>query len=210
MEAIHADLPAKSFEQPDNIVSMTVCDQSGELPVDDLCDNDPRGSRIITEYFAIDNKPVDTCQTHIKIKMCDISEEPANVYCNNFTTKIYIKKSSVNIKTDNTASNSSNKDKVNMIPKDSEYALTDEQINKICSLHSLNNPGGSSSTQKPTESSGQQGNLNNSSDSNNNSVNSSGNNNSGTNNSNGNSSNNASFNNGSNSTESSTAASNRR
>lgn len=53
MQEIHENLPTGSFTQPDDIVQVAVCSKSGKLPVEGLCDADPRGSCIITEYLRL-------------------------------------------------------------------------------------------------------------------------------------------------------------
>ena len=52
MEQIHNGLETGSFNRPDDIVSMEVCAQSGKLAVEGLCDSDPRGAQLKTEYFS--------------------------------------------------------------------------------------------------------------------------------------------------------------
>ena len=56
MTDIHENLETKSFERPENIVSVNVCSQSGKIP-SDLCSKDPRGNKIITEIFAKGTEP---------------------------------------------------------------------------------------------------------------------------------------------------------
>lgn len=71
MTEIHEDLPAGSFtEKPETIVSVQVCSQSGQLPVEGLCDADERGSQIITEYFAVGTEPTETCTAHGVYPIC--------------------------------------------------------------------------------------------------------------------------------------------
>lgn len=69
MEQIHANLEYKDFEKPDGIVSAKVCNVSGKLAVSGLCDKDPRGSRVITEYFANGTVPTESCDGHILVKI---------------------------------------------------------------------------------------------------------------------------------------------
>ena len=40
------------LHKPSGIVERAVCKKSGKLPIEGVCDNDPRGSMVITEYFA--------------------------------------------------------------------------------------------------------------------------------------------------------------
>ena len=67
MEQIHSGLPSGEFTKPEDIVEVQVCSKSGKLPVEGLCDQDPRGSCIITEYFAADNQPTESCDTHVRL-----------------------------------------------------------------------------------------------------------------------------------------------
>lgn len=63
MQTAHKDLPVKDFTKPDGIVAVPVCIDSGKAP-SDLCKNDPRGSRVITELFIKGSEPVQICDVH--------------------------------------------------------------------------------------------------------------------------------------------------
>lgn len=58
---------SKAPEAPSGIVSVEVCKDSGLLAVDGLCDNDPRGSRVETEYFESGTEPTQSCNVHTKV-----------------------------------------------------------------------------------------------------------------------------------------------
>lgn len=81
MEKIHEDLPYKDFDVPSGIVTANVCKDSGKLPVPGLCDEDPRGSQVITEYFATGTVPTESCDVHIKATICKDSGLFATEYC---------------------------------------------------------------------------------------------------------------------------------
>lgn len=70
MTRIHASLPVKEFTKPDSIETAVVCKKSGKLAVKGLCDADPRGSQIYTEYFAKGTAPTDTCDVHVSMEVC--------------------------------------------------------------------------------------------------------------------------------------------
>lgn len=71
MAQIHEGLPTGAFAaQPSNIQSVQVCAQSGKLPVPGLCDADPRGSQIITEYFETGTQPTTSCTAHSIQPIC--------------------------------------------------------------------------------------------------------------------------------------------
>lgn len=63
MSQIHADLPNKDFFSSSNLVTVTVCADSGQLATS-ACENDPRGSRVRTEICAADNQPTQYCTMH--------------------------------------------------------------------------------------------------------------------------------------------------
>ena len=92
MSKIHAGLEYKDFEKPSGITSAQVCKKSGLLPETGLCDADPRGSMIYSEYFAKGTVPDTTCDMHIKVSICAESGLPANEYCpiEQVTETVYI------------------------------------------------------------------------------------------------------------------------
>jgi len=81
MEEIHRDLPYRDFPRPDGIVSATVCRYSGKLPVDGICDMDPRGSSLRTEIFAAGTVPTDFCDIHAVVEKCTLSGLNATEFC---------------------------------------------------------------------------------------------------------------------------------
>lgn len=141
MEQVHSGLPSGEFEKPEDIVEVEVCSKSGKLPVEGLCDSDPRGSCIITEYFSIDNQPTEHCDTHVKVNICNDSGDIANTGCTNVSTRILTKKA---------ASDSLGNNDSGYTTRDAEYSITEDKLTRLCSLHltkttkpSLSNPGGS-------------------------------------------------------------------
>lgn len=92
MERIHENLEYKDFTQPDGIVTATVCKKSGKLAVEGLCDCDPRGSMVETEYFAAGTEPTEVCDHHISATICTASGMLANEFCpaENRQTSVYI------------------------------------------------------------------------------------------------------------------------
>jgi penicillin-binding protein 1A len=65
MEKIHADLPVKTFENPEGMVTATICGISGKLAVKGLCDHDPRGNMTRTDLFISGSQPTDYCGLHV-------------------------------------------------------------------------------------------------------------------------------------------------
>ena len=143
MEQIHSGLPSGEFTKPEDIVEVQVCSKSGKLPVEGLCDQDPRGSCIITEYFTADNQPTESCDTHVKVNICNVSGDIANTGCTSVSTRILTKKPS----SDSIGSNDSG-----YTTRDAEYSITEDKLTKLCTLHqraatsSTNSSSGSTST----------------------------------------------------------------
>ena len=63
MSQIHAGLENKSFFSSSDLVQVSVCADSGMLATA-LCEQDPRGSRVRTEWVAVDNQPQAMCTMH--------------------------------------------------------------------------------------------------------------------------------------------------
>ena len=68
-------------EKPDSIVTAEICKKCGHLAVSDLCDKDPEGSMIASEYFAEGTVPTETCKCHIKYNICTASGSLATSKC---------------------------------------------------------------------------------------------------------------------------------
>lgn len=92
MKEIHKDLPIKDFTRPSGIVTATVCRDSGKLPTE-LCANDPRGSREITDMFIEGTVPTESCDIHVKALVNSSTGKLANEY-----TPLYLLKEMVFIK----------------------------------------------------------------------------------------------------------------
>ena len=93
MKEIHKDLDEKSFDKPGGIVKATVCKDSGML-ASDSCKNDPRGSRVYTEYFVKGTEPKKTCTTHVTAEICEKSGNRATDKCEHKKTGVFITRDS--------------------------------------------------------------------------------------------------------------------
>lgn len=74
MSKIHENLPNKEFTKPDGIVTASVCEYSGKLPVAGICT--PH-----TEYFAEGTVPTETCDAHYAGTVCAVTGLPADPAC---------------------------------------------------------------------------------------------------------------------------------
>ncbi len=81
MSRIHEGLPDKGFPQPEGIVTAQVCKKSGKLAVPGVCDCDPRGSMVYTEYFEEGTEPTEYCDKHYLGNVCTTTHMFANSEC---------------------------------------------------------------------------------------------------------------------------------
>lgn len=128
MSRIHENLEYKDFAQPSGIVTATVCKKSGKLAVAGVCDADPRGSMVYTEYFAQGTEPTETCDHHIAVTKCSASGMIAGEFCpaDCLQAGIYINGGSAGT-------------------GDEPYLITEEALNTHCNVHTQ------SSTTTPAE-----------------------------------------------------------
>ena len=71
----------QDFTKPSGIVTAQVCKESGKLAIAGVCDADPRGSQVYTEYFAEGTQPTEYCDHHIVANICNASGQLAGGYC---------------------------------------------------------------------------------------------------------------------------------
>ena len=100
MAKAHEGLEVKDLEMPENIVQVSVCQDSGKLPTE-LCRNDPRGSRTYTELFIKGTEPTTYCETHVKAKVNSSNNKIAteNSPASSALERIFIKKDNPNSQT---------------------------------------------------------------------------------------------------------------
>lgn len=87
MTQIHIGLEYKDFIQPSDITTASICIKSGKLAQVGVCELDPRGSMVRTEFFAKGSEPTEYCDHHVGVNICQVSNMPATAYCPPATTK---------------------------------------------------------------------------------------------------------------------------
>ena len=109
------------FDRPNGIVSCSICKKSGKLAVDGVCNHDPRGSMVRTEYFVKGTEPTESCDVHTKVTICTASNLPANEGCpdSTITTRVYV------IRPDGSVG----------VTSDSEYEYPKNFKKKTCNVH---------------------------------------------------------------------------
>ena len=91
MNRIHEGLADPGFVPPYSIETAEICRKSGKLAISGVCDNDPRGNAVYTEYFARDNMPTEMCDVHIGVSVCAETGLLPTEFCPNRYTRAFIK-----------------------------------------------------------------------------------------------------------------------
>ena len=81
MSRAHEGLADTGFPVPDSIETASVCRKSGMLPNPGVCEADPRGSAVYTEYFAKGTVPTQVCDHHVAITVCGESGGLPTEFC---------------------------------------------------------------------------------------------------------------------------------
>lgn len=90
MGRVHENLPVISFpRKPSNIIEVSVCKKSGMLGIPGVCDVDPRGNMIYSEYYEEGTEPTERCNRHAWLEVCDSSGMLARSGCGS-TNKLCI------------------------------------------------------------------------------------------------------------------------
>jgi len=80
MKEVHANLPVKNFDRPKGIVNASICKDSGKIATE-LCSQDQRGSRVISDIFLQGKVPTEYCDLHVKALVDTTNLRLANEYC---------------------------------------------------------------------------------------------------------------------------------
>lgn len=81
MKQIHSGLTGKRFEKTSNVVSVSVCSESGKLPKE--------GCPVYTEVFVKGTQPTDECDVHQVANICIDTGCIANEFCQNIEVKTF-------------------------------------------------------------------------------------------------------------------------
>ena len=88
MNRIHEGLSDPGFVIPDSIETAQICRKSGKRAVSGVCDHDPRGNAVYTEYFAKGTAPTEVCDKHVAVTVCAESGMRPTPFCPEKTTRI--------------------------------------------------------------------------------------------------------------------------
>lgn len=116
MLQINSGKEQQEFMIPADIIETHVCRKSGKLPEEGVCDQDPRGSMVYSEFFEEGTEPTESCDHHIRLTICKDSGLPATEYCPSTEEKVFITGGSKD--TD-----------------DGKYLVDPKILNKTCNIH---------------------------------------------------------------------------
>ena len=83
-----------NFDPCSDIVSAKICRKSGKIPIDKVCSKDPQRNMTRTEFFVNGTVPKETCDCHVTLKFCKVTNKLARERCpkHKLYTKIYRKR----------------------------------------------------------------------------------------------------------------------
>ena len=90
MTKIHEGLADTGFPVPSSVTTAQICRKSGKLAIPGVCENDPRGNAVYTEYFAKGTVPTEVCDHHVQLTVCSESGGLATEYCPAKTTRTFM------------------------------------------------------------------------------------------------------------------------
>ncbi len=74
MEKVSTDYDVKtSFDNNDGLTGVRICTKCGKLAIDGLCEEATGGSCSRIEYFTPETLPTDSCDCHVRCKICKAS-----------------------------------------------------------------------------------------------------------------------------------------
>ncbi|WP_291650415.1 PBP1A family penicillin-binding protein [Clostridium sp.] len=128
MAPIHENLEYKEFDgNPGGVTSVAICRDSGKRPTD-LCNRDPRGSRVYNELFIAGTEPTGVCDVHVTAKVNKNNNKLAteNTPKNLIEERVFIKKANPSSGTaDYQYVLPTEKDDTKSVPKNEEFKLSD-------------------------------------------------------------------------------------
>lgn len=94
METIHKKYRNRVFKRPSSIATKNICTKCGKLAIDGLCSQAIGGSCEKREFFASDSIPTDTCDCHVRCRICKSSGYLAGDNCpeSEIYTAVYLQK----------------------------------------------------------------------------------------------------------------------
>lgn len=90
MDRVHEGLENTGFQVPQEVKKYQICIKSGKRAVPGVCDADPRGSAVYSEYFAEGTAPASACDVHVKGAVCMESQGTATEFCPETEERVFM------------------------------------------------------------------------------------------------------------------------
>jgi len=90
MDRVHEGLDNTGFQVPQGVKKYRICIKSGKLAIPGVCDADPRGSAVYSEYFAEGTAPASVCDVHVKAEVCTESQGLAAEFCPEVEERVFL------------------------------------------------------------------------------------------------------------------------
>ena len=90
MDRVHEGLDNTGFGVPEGIRKCRICIKSGKRAVEGVCEADPRGSAVYSEYFAEGTIPASFCDIHVKATVCAESGGAAGEFCPETEERVFL------------------------------------------------------------------------------------------------------------------------
>lgn len=90
MDRVHEGLDNTGFGVPEGIRKCRICIKSGKRAVEGVCEADPRGSAVYSEYFAEGTIPASFCDIHVKAAVCVESGGAAGEFCPETEERVFL------------------------------------------------------------------------------------------------------------------------
>lgn len=104
MERIHIEkgLEKKTFTMPNTIIPVKICNKSGKLAIEGVCDHYIGGDSTRVEYFAKGSEPIEKCDVHVKASICKESNKLATEFCplDQQKSDVYLNKTEIGVTDD--------------------------------------------------------------------------------------------------------------
>jgi penicillin-binding protein 1A len=106
------------FERPNSITTAKICTKCGKLSIDGLCSHAIGGSCEKEEYFVTDTVPTESCDCHVRCRICKSSGYLAGDNCpeSKIYTAVYLQKNELSADTESSKKAAKTDDSPLIIP----------------------------------------------------------------------------------------------
>lgn len=129
METLSKGQPNKEFKKPSSVTTAAICTKCGKLAIEGLCSQAVGGSCEKKEYFSKESVPTETCDCHVRCRICKSSGHLAGDSCpeQDIYTAVYLQK--------NESSSHEENSSLNVNTADTPLIIPSYLSHSICEVH---------------------------------------------------------------------------